>query len=100
MGFGHKQTVKGGGREWPGEENGTPKATSQPFKAKLLGLLGSRSPSWLGHPFPGAADHGVLSAAFPEELPVDLKHRKLGEQGWSAQGACEAGKPGPPQVHL
>lgn len=33
-------------------------------------------------PFPGGADgHGVLSAAFPEELPADLKHRKLGERG-------------------
>ena len=45
------------------------------------------------HPCPGADDRGVLSAAFPEELPVDLKHRKLGEQGrW-------AGKRGPLQVH-
>ena len=33
------------------------------------------------HPYPGADDRGVLSAAFPEELPADLKHRKLGEQG-------------------
>lgn len=33
-------------------------------------------------PFPGGADgHGVLSAAFPEELPADPKLRKLGEQG-------------------
>ena len=45
------------------------------------------------HPYPGADDHGVLSAAFPEELPVDLKHRKLGEQGRWAR------KRGPLQVH-
>lgn len=44
------------------------------------------------HPYPGADDRGVLSAAFPEEVPVDLKHRKLGEQGrW-------AGKRGPLKV--
>ena len=39
-------------------------------------------------------DRPVLSsAAFPEELPVDLKHRKLGEQGRWAR------KRGPLQVH-
>ena len=40
-----------------------------------------QAPPGVEYPFPGAVDHSVLSAAFPEELPVDLKHRKLGEQG-------------------
>ena len=66
------------------------KATSQSLKARPAEV---RSPSGLGTPLPWADDRGVLSAAFPEELPVDLKHRKLGEQGrW-------AGKRGPLQVH-
>ena len=70
------------------------KGTARPLPSHLRqGLLRSGAPPALEHPCPGADDRGVLSAAFPEELPVDLKHRKLGEQGrW-------AGKRGPLQVH-
>lgn len=81
-------------REW------TPKATSQPFKARPYGLVGPQASSGLEHYFPGAADRDVLSAAFPEELPVDRKHRKLGEQGGLGPGRWRGGKGGPPEAHV
>lgn len=80
VGFGHKWTSRAGRVRGRGG-NGGCKAASQPFKARPCGCWGSRASRGWDHTFLGVADHDVLSAAFPEELPVDLKHRKLGEHG-------------------
>lgn len=80
-----------------------PKATS---RQSYLVCWGPGAPPGWEHPSPGPADPGVLSSAFPEELPADRKHRKLGEQGWCARGGEEGGlglqgrKARAPQVHI
>lgn len=83
VGFGYKQTDEGNGQ---GAEVGPPRP---PPRQSYLTCWGPGTPPGWEPPFPGPADPGVLSAAFPEELPADLKHRKLGEQGrwaWGGEG--------------
>lgn len=58
---------------------GPPRPLPSHVRQNCLACWGPGAPPGLEHPFPGADDLGVLSVAFPEELPVDLKHRKLGE---------------------
>lgn len=101
VGFGFKQMDKGG-RNGQGKGVGPP---GPPPRQSYLACWGPGAPPGWEHPSPGPADPGVLSAAFPEELPADLKHRKLGEQGGWAQGGGEGvglqgRKARAPQVHI